>query len=369
MRRLFQNPDLARKMGQRAREQAGAVTWDRTAEDIFRLLEQSADRSARDFGQRAAPKVGAYYYPWYNAGRPMRHWNENTEFASVADVPIRGAYTSAADTTIERHLDMAEHAGIDFFTINWGVNHNGVHKSDLEATERLFAAAEKRSAPALTLMMTVHTSMLDPITDALDLAIQYSKSPVWLRMKHRPVLWFFISTDFFGSYYAHKPEIEKRCEGFDVLATGAVTAPHHLPRDVRRFFGGWNLFVPFRVGPPETWDGLWRATYRHQTMGRNHPYRIFTVAPGYDDHHLSGGRRERNQPRLVKREEGGVYRHMLNFARDLNPGPEIIMITSFNEYHENTHIEPSFRHGDMYLEITREFTRELNVRKEEDGGS
>jgi len=369
MRRLFNNPDLAKKMGQRAREQVSGITWDKTAEDIFQLLEQSARRSVRSSGQPATPKVGAHYYPWYDAGRPMRHWSENTEFASVVDLPIKGAYTSAEDKTIDRHLDMAEHAGIDFFTINWQVNQAGVHPRDLEATERLFAAAEKRSAPALTLMMTIHTSMLDPIKQTLELAKNFSRRPVWLRMRDRPVLWFFISTDFFGSYYAHKSDIELLCEGFDVVATGAVTAPRHLPTDVREFFSGWCLFVPFRVGPPETWDKLWQAAYRHQTMDVGRPYRIFTVAPGYDDRHLSSGRRERTHPRFVDREEGAVYRQMLDCASRLDPGPEIIMITSFNEFHENTQIEPTLGHGDTYLEQTREFTLERDNREKAEDAS
>ena len=346
------------------------ATWDKTADDLFQLFEQSVGRSVRGSAQRATPKVGAHYYPWYDAGRPMRHWNESTEFATVVDLPIKGAYTSAADKTVNRHLDMAEHAGIDFFTVNWQVNHAGVHRRDLEATERLFAAAEQRSSGvALTLLLTIHTSMLDPIKQALELARRYSQRPAWLTLRDRPVLWFFISTDFFGSYYAHKSEIESLCEGFAVLATGAVTAPRYLPTDVRKFFSGWCLFVPFRVGAPEVWDELWQEVYRHHTMDVRCPYRVFSVAPGYDDRHLSTDQRARTQPRFVDRKEGAVFKQMLDCARRLDPGPEIIMITSFNEFHENTQIEPTYGHGDAYLEQTREFTRERDIQAKAEDGS
>lgn len=35
------------------------------------------------------------------------------------------------------------------------------------------------------------------------------------------------------------------------------------------------------------------------------------------------------------------------------------MISSFNEYHETTHIEPSHKYGEFFLEQTRAFTQEL----------
>ncbi len=360
MRRVFENPSLARRMGARARELVSDMTWEKTAGVIFDVLERAASRNARRFHRHAAPVVGAHYYPWYDAGRPMRHWGENTEFATVSDLPVRGAYTSAAEETINRHLDMAEDAGIDFFSINWEVQDNGVHPRDLEATEGLFAAAEARgSRVALTLMLTIHTSLSAPIVQTLERARALSQRGPWLRLRARPVLWFFVSADFFGSYYALKAEFETRCKAFVVVATGSISAPEYLPADVREFVNGWCLFVPFRVGPAAEWDRRWQEAYRHHTMDVSDPIRVFTVCPGYDDMHLNSAHRARIMPRLVGREDGAVYRQMLACARRLDPGPEIVMITSFNEFHENTQVEPTRAHGDKYLELTREFTRGL----------
>ena len=36
----------------------------------------------------------------------------------------------------------------------------------------------------------------------------------------------------------------------------------------------------------------------------------------------------------------------------------MVMISTFNEYHENTHIEPSRNHGSLYLNMTQEFVQE-----------
>lgn len=32
-----------------------------------------------------------------------------------------------------------------------------------------------------------------------------------------------------------------------------------------------------------------------------------------------------------------------------------MLISTFNEYHENTHVEPSRTHGRQYMDMTREF--------------
>ena len=60
--------------------------------------------------------------------------------------------------------------------------------------------------------------------------------------------------------------------------------------------------------------------------------------------------------RAVARKEGQTYQRMLAIVPNLDPAPELIVINSFNEYHENTHIEPSFNHGNHYLEQTGVFT-------------
>ena len=50
---------------------------------------------------------------------------------------------------------------------------------------------------------------------------------------------------------------------------------------------------------------------------------------------------------------------LLQTARGLNPRPEAIVIASFNEFHENTHIEPTMTHGDAYIKQTQAFVSAL----------
>jgi len=54
---------------------------------------------------------------------------------------------------------------------------------------------------------------------------------------------------------------------------------------------------------------------------------------------------------------------MQRVALDLDPSPDLIVITSFNEFHENTHIEPSRGFGEAFLRSTRTFKDALRDRR------
>ena len=43
------------------------------------------------------------------------------------------------------------------------------------------------------------------------------------------------------------------------------------------------------------------------------------------------------------------------------PAPDLVVVTSFNEFHENTHVEPSVRHGDAFIRETRRLREALDA--------
>jgi hypothetical protein len=58
---------------------------------------------------------------------------------------------------------------------------------------------------------------------------------------------------------------------------------------------------------------------------------------------------------LVKQRDGGTF-YRYTFEAALQSDPDWIFITSWNEWWENTHIEPSQAFGNLYLEITQEYS-------------
>jgi hypothetical protein len=49
-------------------------------------------------------------------------------------------------------------------------------------------------------------------------------------------------------------------------------------------------------------------------------------------------------------------------VRFVQPDQPYLFITTFNEWHEGTQLEPSVEHGDRYITLTRELTQQLRAR-------
>ena len=63
--------------------------------------------------------------------------------------------------------------------------------------------------------------------------------------------------------------------------------------------------------------------------------------------------------RDVARDNTATYSRMQEFCLGLQEKPDLVVITSFNEFHENTHIEPSQAFGFDYINSTRQFSDKL----------
>src|SRR5262249_21283760 len=71
-----------------------------------------------------------------------------------------------------------------------------------------------------------------------------------------------------------------------------------------------------------------------------------TVSPGYDDSRLG-----RDTSSVIDRANGAFYDTQWRAA--VSAGPDWMLITSWNEFWENTHIEPSVRYQKQYQVRTR----------------
>jgi hypothetical protein len=72
-----------------------------------------------------------------------------------------------------------------------------------------------------------------------------------------------------------------------------------------------------------------------------------TIIPGYDDTKI-------RKPGLkADRQDGQTYRVLWEEA--IRADPDWVLITSWNEWHEGSEIEPSWEDGDKYIQITGEY--------------
>ena len=106
----------------------------------------------------------------------------------------------------------------------------------------------------------------------------------------------------------------------------------------------------------EQFDGF--ATYSEFTGGgggkvlvSNDTPLILSVRPGYDD------RKIRDPGLYTPREDGEYYRQ--SWEKALASDPDVVLITSWNEWPEATNIEPSVEFGYQYLELTLTYSLQL----------
>lgn len=127
-------------------------------------------------------------------------------------------------------------------------------------------------------------------------------------------------------------------------------------------FTGFAPFSPLELAESDNLDSVWNMAWRLADEA-GMQLRVAAVSPGYDDTGLNDPRRIGNPRRSIPRQEGALYRRGLEWIERLEPAPHLVTISTFNEYHENTHIEPTIRHGSRYVEMTRDFIGRMRAKQ------
>jgi glycosyltransferase involved in cell wall biosynthesis len=353
--------NLARAMGAAGREIAAHHSWDRTAAELLDLFN---DTVSRRNGASRQPLLGAHYYPWYRAGEAPQHWNENREFAAVTDLPLQGMYSSDDPELIRTHLKMAADAHLDFLVVNWQVTSQGLNPTELRATRMLFAASQKaRPRIAVAILLAINTDDPNAVEGALKaIRDEFMSSPVYHRVKGRPVLWYYLSGPFLGFLFYHRGLLKRMTRGCHAIATGQLIFNQFVPAPLREFFSGWCVYSPLQVGRRGIREAIWTSSYR-SFVEDGGDVRVFAICPGYDDTRLASPQRSQSRYRNTSRRGTRTFEEMQRVALALNPAPDLVVITSFNEFHENTHIEPSQAFGDAFLRSTSSFKDALRKRR------
>jgi hypothetical protein len=279
-------------------------------------------------------------------------------------MPLEGAYSSTDPNLIDNHLQMAADAQLDFLVINWQITFQGLNPTELEATRMIFAAVQKAPRPlSLAILLAISTEDVKVVAQAIEtLRAEFMSSPIYHRVRGRPLLWYYLSGPFLGFLFYHREVLVRFTRGFHAIGTGQIIFNQFVPRPLRDFFGGWCTYSPLQVGRRTVREAIWTSSYRSFAEDGG-PVRAFTICPGYDDTPLASPQRSQSQYRSTTRNGTRTYEHMQKVALDLEPSPDLVVITSFNEFHENTHIEPSKAFGDAFLRSTGSFKDALLKRR------
>nr|AIA15982.1 Glycosyltransferase WbsX [uncultured bacterium] len=278
--------------------------------------------------------VLAFFYCWYGP--------TSFDQGQMSDRPAP-PYISDHDDVIDRQIRQAQQAGIDAFIYSW------MGQGDVTANNfpKVLAAAQARDFK-LTLYFEVDAALRrgDMAQQLRDLITKYSDHPAFLRWNGKPVL-FFWRPEAYGDPAAWR-RLRQQIDPDSALlwSVDTVNANYLDAFDTIHFFSAGKWRADTDVGAVHK---QWRAvTDRYNRDHGTQRRWVAGIIPGWDESRV---RPARPNAKVFPRQDGRMYETAWQAAIDSNP--ELVTITSWNEWFEGTQIEPSATYGNLYLDLTR----------------
>jgi hypothetical protein len=303
--------------------------------------------------RRYPRQVLAFYYPWYGNPKTSGRWfhwqgpnNEAPRQSPTVNHPTLGLYDSHDPALIARHVAQAKAAGITALIVSWW----GIDSFEDKALPTILDAAARAGLRMTVYLESQRGGEAGAARDVEYLLRTYARHPAWLDVRGRPVLFLYLQA------LRDVPARAWRKAAGRALLIGDVS-----PRE-REDFAAWApsmdgihvyVLAPYVKGMTPAQMAAW-ADRTYPAWRRLVGDRLFcaTVIPGFDDTRVPG----RPQPRpTVERHDGGTYRALWEAA--IRHDADWVLVTSFNEWHEGSEIEPSREHGDRYLRLTAPYAR------------
>ena len=321
------------------------------------MLEFVRGRSSR-LSTQVPRKVLAFYYTWY--GTPPRHegwvhWGNvdpaGHEISESTHYPALGAYDSYDSTIIDQHIDMAQESGVDGFICTWW----GRGTFDDGALREVLRRAERKQFSVTIYWETAPgegQAQIDrAVADLVYVLKNYGSHPSFLKVNGLPVIFVYgrvMSQVEKQQWPAIITELERQYPGGCLLIADGYSSGN------ARIFDGvhtYNICGWVRGREQNGLRKFSRGTFADSVRLAKNAGKIscVTIIPGYDDTKI------RSPGLVAKREEGRTYRTLWEEA--ICADPDWVLITSWNEWHEGSEIEPSWEDGNKYLEITGTYAR------------
>jgi hypothetical protein len=272
----------------------------------------------------------AYYYLWFDPSSWTR---------AKKDYPQLGRYSSDDTTVMRKQIELAKSAGIGGFIVSW--KHTEINDRRL----RLLMGVAKDMDFKLAMIyqgLDFDRNPLPADQVAADFAMfrtQFASDPVFVRLGGKPL------TIWSGTWEFSHDDVAR--------VTGAVRADM-LVLSTEKSVDGYRRIADVTDGDAYYWSSINPESNRAfgvklddmaASIHADGKYWIAPFAPGFDAR-MVGGSKE------VPRNDGATLRSQYGAA--VRSSPDVLGLISWNEFSENSYVEPSEKYGRRYLDVLTE---------------
>lgn len=311
----------------------------------------------------STPHLSAYYYPWYSHDR---HWHEG--YLAEEGDPALGNYSSRTPSVIRQHLEWSRNGDIDNWVCSWWGPGSWEDDTLRRYIAPVISTENNPENPTLCVFYEAEGILgMDPergivfdekttdqfVEDFGYLAETYFDLPSYYRIDGKPVVYIYLSRTFAGDYASAIARVRAKVRslGHEVFLIGDEVYWGD-PEENRVAL--WDAVTAYNLhGPPifgeqpdqllfvEECDNLYREWTELCT--RLGVKLIPGFIPGFNNHGADPDRTYYTIPRNLK--PGAPPTSTLNALADVSldyADPELnaVVLTSFNEWHEDSQVEP-----------------------------
>jgi hypothetical protein len=292
--------------------------------------------SARPTQAQSQRPVLAYYYAWWSP--------DSVGPGKSPDWPIN-PYHSWDTGVMAQHVAQIAGAGIDGMVVAW----YGPTEANNQTETNFRTLLDLAAANGITALLSVDLgsgawfTSVQEVIDGLNYALSvHANHPAYFRYNGRPVLFFWYQGRYSLDDWAYIRQQVDPDHNSIWIAEGAM--PDAMPT-----FDGLHMYTISWAENVYATESQWAAT----TRSRGGIW-VGTAMPGWDNTLTPQSERY-----VRERADGAFLRE--TFSAAAATAPEMLLITSWNEWWESTHIEPSALYGDSYLNLTRELVAQYHA--------
>lgn len=326
-----------------------------TATESQTQIQTETPASRTEVTESSGTYISAFYYPWYS---PTRHWDTGYKLT-----PVLGEYSSREPAVIKQHVSWAANHGVNAFYLSWwGPNswedrtirnhfipHADFHSLDFAI---LYESTGRLNVQSGQIDLSKSRNRTRLRNDFHFLEDRFFDSPGYPTINGKYPVFLYLTRIFSGEIKAAIGGLRESTDhplyliGDQVYWQSPSDSQSQAVLDAMDAVTAYNMHTSVSGIDEGFIDKVADQYTKWRQAAEDHNTEFIpNVIPGFDD---SAVRPNADHPVISRSPDR--FNRFLETVRPMTTDIPMLSITSFNEWHENTQIEPAEQYDNGYLE-------------------